>query len=91
MVLFQKCVRRFGPLTKMAPTAELGFYVKLSSAVAAILVGGMKCRTQFWKGTTQGSLQQSLVEIGSVVSEEKIFFNFIPHRTLWEIPIKIFV
>jgi hypothetical protein len=28
----------------------------------------------FWKGTTQGSFQQSLVEIGSVVSEEKIFF-----------------
>ena len=26
------------------------------------------------KGTTQGSFQQSLVEIGSVVSEEKIFF-----------------
>jgi hypothetical protein len=25
------------------------------------------------KGTTQGSFQQSLVEIGSVVSEEKIF------------------
>ena len=23
MVLFQKCVRRFSPLTKMAPTAEL--------------------------------------------------------------------
>jgi hypothetical protein len=37
------------------------FYVKLSSAVAAILVRGMKCRTQFWKGTTQGSSQQSLV------------------------------
>jgi hypothetical protein len=49
-------------------------YVKLSSALAAILVGGMKCRTQFWKGTTQGSFQQSLVEIGSVVSEEKILF-----------------
>jgi hypothetical protein len=30
------------------------------------------------KGTAQGSLQQSLVEIGSVVSEENIFFNFIP-------------
>jgi hypothetical protein len=29
------------------------------------------------KGTTQGSFQQSLVEIGSVVSE-KIFINFIP-------------
>jgi hypothetical protein len=43
--------------------------------VAAILVGGLKCRTQFWKGTTQGSFQQSLVEIGSVVSEEKISIN----------------
>jgi hypothetical protein len=30
-----------------------------------------------WKGTTQESLQQSLVEIGSVVSE-KIFFKFHP-------------
>jgi hypothetical protein len=38
----------------------------------------MKCRTQFWKGTTQESFQQSLVEIGSVVSEEKIFFKFFP-------------
>jgi hypothetical protein len=47
--------------------------------VAAILVGGLKCQTQFWKGTTRGSFQQSLVEIGSVVSEETIFFeNFIP-------------
>jgi hypothetical protein len=51
---------------------------KLSSAVAAILVGVLKCRTQFWKRTTQESFQQSLVEIGSVVSEEKIFLNFIP-------------
>jgi hypothetical protein len=32
-------------------------------------------RTQFWKGTTQGSFQQSLVEIGSVVSEENFFFK----------------
>jgi hypothetical protein len=38
----------------------------------------MKCRTQFWKGTTQGSFQQSLVEIGSIVSEEKICFKFHP-------------
>jgi hypothetical protein len=45
----------------------IGFYVKLSSAVAAILVGGLKCQTQFWKGTTQVSFQQNLVEIGSVV------------------------
>jgi hypothetical protein len=46
--------------------------------VAAILVGGMKCRTQFWKGTTKGSFHQSLVEIGSVVSEEKILLKFHP-------------
>jgi hypothetical protein len=52
----------------------IGFYVKLSLAVAAILVGVLKCRTQFWKRTTQEPFQQSLVEIGSVVSEKKIFF-----------------
>jgi hypothetical protein len=52
----------------------IGSYVKLSLAVAAILVGVLKCRTQFWKRTTQESFQQSLVEIGSAVSEEKIFF-----------------
>ena len=48
-------------------------HVKLSSAVVAILVGVLKCRRQFWKNTTQGSFQKSLVEIGSVVPE-KIFF-----------------
>ena len=47
--------------------------LKISLAVVAILVGGLKCQTQIWKGTTQGSFQQSLVEIGLVVSEE-IFF-----------------
>ena len=52
----------------------IGSYVELSSAVAAILVGVLKCRTQFWKRTTQESFQQRLVEIDSVVSEEKIFF-----------------
>jgi hypothetical protein len=36
-------------------------YVKLSSAVAAILVGVLKSWTQFWKRTTQESFQQSLV------------------------------
>ena len=56
----------------------LGSYVKLSSAVAAILVGGLKSRTHFRKGTTQGSIQKSLVDIGSVVSEEKISFKFHP-------------
>ena len=56
----------------------IGSYVKLSSAVVAILVGVLKCRTQFWKRTTQESFHQSLVEIGPVVSEEKILFKFHP-------------
>jgi hypothetical protein len=57
-----------------------GFFMnfELLPAVAAILVGVLKCRTQFWNRTTQESFQQSLVEIGSVVSEENIFLNFIP-------------
>jgi hypothetical protein len=38
---------------------------------------GRRWRTQFWKGITSGSFQQSLVEIGSIVSE-KIFFKFHP-------------
>jgi hypothetical protein len=42
--------------------------------MAATLDTGRRWRTQFWKGTTQGLFQQSLVEIGSVDSEEKIFF-----------------
>jgi hypothetical protein len=53
--------------------------------VAAILVGGLKCRTQFWKRTTQGSFQQSLVENGSVVSEENIFFNFTPFISIFSL------
>ena len=58
--------------------------------MAAILVGGLKCRTQFWKGTTQWNYQQSLVDIGSVVSEEKLkkkiippFFQFLAWRPSW--------
>jgi hypothetical protein len=54
-------------------------YLKfLFLVMVAILDTGRRWRTQFWKGTTQGSFQQSLVEIGSVVSEEKIFFLFHP-------------
>jgi hypothetical protein len=45
----------------------------------------MKCRTHFWKGATQGSFQQSLVEIGSVVSEEKIFLNFHPPFSIFSL------
>jgi hypothetical protein len=50
--------------------------------MAAILDTRRRWRTQFWKGTTQGSFQQSLVEIGSVVSEEKIFLFFMNFELL---------
>jgi hypothetical protein len=40
----------------------------LIEVMAAILDTERRWRTQFWKGTTQGSFQQSLVEIGSAVS-----------------------
>jgi hypothetical protein len=51
--------------------------------MGAILDRGRRWRTQRWKGTTQGPFQQSLVKIGSVVSEEKIFFKFHPHFFLF--------
>ena len=103
----------------------IGSYVKLSSAVVAILVRGLKCRTQFWKGTTQGTkfgwywlssfrgedffkistplfsifnlvailvgsrdhrtqgpFHQSLVAIGPVVSDKKIFIWFFAYLCL---------
>jgi hypothetical protein len=41
-------------------------------SLAAFFVGSRDHRTQFWKGAIQGSFHKSLVEIGSVVSEEKI-------------------
>jgi hypothetical protein len=42
-------------------------------SLAAILVGSRDHRTQFWKGAIQGLCHQSLVAIGPVVSEEKMF------------------
>ena len=42
-------------------------------SLAAIMVGSRDHRTQFWKGAIQGSFHKSLVAIGPVVSEEKIF------------------
>jgi hypothetical protein len=68
----------------------IGSYVKLSSAVVAILVGGLECRAQFWKGTAQGSFQQSLVEIGLVVTSfrgEDFFFNFIPLFSIFSLAV----
>ena len=50
-------------------------------SLAAILVGSRVHQTQFWKGAIQGSFHKSLVAIGPVVSEEKIFM-WISHRAL---------
>jgi hypothetical protein len=43
------------------------------SSLAAILVESGVHRTQSWKWAIQGPFHQSLVAIGPVVSEEKIF------------------
>jgi hypothetical protein len=42
-------------------------------SLTAILFGSRDDRTQIWKGAIQGLFHQSLVAIGPVVSEEKIF------------------
>jgi hypothetical protein len=57
--------------------------------LAVILVGSQDHRTQFWKGAIQESFQQSLVEIGSVVSEEKIFLKFHAGMVPGWVPFKI--
>jgi hypothetical protein len=59
----------------------IGFYVKLSSAVGAILVEGPNRRTHFWKRTIQWLFHQNLVLIEQMVSDKKIFMG-ISHRVL---------
>ena len=57
----------------------IGSYVKLSSAVGAILVKGPNHRTYFWKRTIQWLFHQNFVLIEQMVSEKKIFMG-ISHR-----------
>ena len=59
----------------------LGFYVKLSSAVGAILVEGSNRQTHFWKRTIQWLFHQNFVLIEQMVSDKKIFMG-ISHRVL---------
>ena len=59
----------------------IGSYVKLSSAVGAILVEGPKRLTYFWKRTIQWLFHQHLVLIEQMVSNKKIFMG-ISHRVL---------
>ena len=60
-------------------TLKQQWTIKISSplfsifSLVAILVGSRDHRTQFWKGAIQGPFHHSLVAIGPVVSEEKIF------------------
>ena len=59
----------------------IGSYVKLSSAVGAILVEGPNRQTHFWKRTIQWLFHQNLVLIEQMVSDKKIFMG-ISHRVL---------
>jgi hypothetical protein len=63
-----------GPFSKLCPSEPswnrvvFGHLKKFLFLVMAAILDTRPCwRTPFWKGTTQGSFQQSLVEIGSVV------------------------
>jgi hypothetical protein len=58
-----------------------GSYVKLNSAVGAILVEGPNRRTHFWKRTIQLLFHQNFVLIEQMVSDKKIFMG-ISHRVL---------
>jgi hypothetical protein len=56
-------------------------------SLAAFFVGNRDHRTQLWKGAIQGSFHKSLVAIGPVVSEEKIFMKECrqaKHRKKWD-------
>ena len=59
----------------------IGFYVKLSSAVRAILVEGPHRWTHFWTRTIQWLFHQNLVLIEQMVSDKNIFMG-ISHRVL---------
>ena len=59
----------------------IGSYVKLSSAVGAILIEGPNRHTHFWKRTIQWLFHQNFVLIEQMVSDKKIFMG-ISHRVL---------
>ena len=56
-------------------------YVKLSSAVGAILIEGPNRQTHFWKRTIQWLFHQNFVLIEQMVSDKKTFMG-ISHRVL---------
>jgi hypothetical protein len=62
--------------------SPIGSYVKLSSAVGAILVEGPNRLIYFWKRTIQWLFHHHLVLIEQMVSDKKIFIG-ISHRVLF--------
>jgi hypothetical protein len=80
MVLFQNCVRLkvWFQLSNWFQTRRflcefpIGSYVKLSSAVGAILVEGPNRLTYFWKRTIQWLFHQHLVPIEQMVSNKTL-------------------
>ena len=60
---------------------SIGSYVRLSSALGAILVEGSNRQTHIWKRTIQWLFHQNLVLIDQMVSDKKILFG-ISHRVL---------
>jgi hypothetical protein len=59
----------------------IGSYVKLSSAVGAILIEGPNRRTHLWKRTIQWLFHQNFFLIEQMVSDKTIFMG-ISHRVL---------
>ena len=59
----------------------IGSYVRVSSAVGAILIEGPNRRTHFWKRTIQWLFHQNFVLIEQMVLDKKIFMG-ISHRVL---------
>jgi hypothetical protein len=72
MISFLTDITRFFKNFELLPILKKFLFLVMT----VILDTGRRWRTQIWKGTTQTPFQQSLVEIDSVVSEEKIFFKF---------------
>jgi hypothetical protein len=71
-------------LQKMCSMSRSTYPLKkfLFLVMAAILDTGRRWRTQVWKGTTSESFQQSLGEIGSIVSDK--IFQKVPKFELYK-------
>jgi hypothetical protein len=67
----QRTKQRLVPIGPVVSEMKIFLFL----VTATMLVGGRDCRTQFWKGITNGPFHQSLILSGQVVSEENIISN----------------